>query len=77
MTKYTITPVKELPPRRFRREKVYDEIIEEFLASGVKYAEVTVEGKRPATVLSALRKRAKYKGLVVSSRTGKVYLGRE
>jgi hypothetical protein len=37
-------------------------LIGDFVKSGEKYAEVSVEGKKPATVLSALRKRAKGKG---------------
>jgi len=76
MAKYTIKPVKELPPRRFRRVTLYDEIVEDFLKSGEKYAEISVEGKKPATVLSALRKRAKDKDFVVRSIAGKVYLER-
>ena len=75
--KYTIKPVKELPPRRLRRVMVYDELVSDFLESGEKYAEVSVEGKKPATVLSGLRKRAKDKGIVVRSIAGNVYLERE
>lgn len=74
--KYTIKPVKELPPRRFRRETLYDELVEDFLESGEKYAEVSVEGKKPATVISALRKRVIGEGIVVRSIGGKVYLER-
>lgn len=74
--KYTIKPVKKLPPRRFRRETLYDELVSDFLESGEKYAEVSVEGKKSATVLSALRKRAKDKGIVVRSIAGKLYLER-
>ena len=75
--KYTIKPVKELPRRRLRRETLYDELVDDFLKSGEKYAEVSVEGKKSATVLSALRKRVKGKGIVVRSISGKVYLERE
>ena len=75
--KYTIKPVKELPTRRLRRQMVYDELVSDFLESGEKYAEVSVEDKKSATVLSALRKRAKGKGIVVRSIGGKVYLERE
>ena len=75
--KYTIKPVKELPKRRLRRETVYDELVSDFLESGEKYAEVSVEGKKSATLLSALRKRAKGKGIVVRSIRGKVYLERD
>lgn len=75
--KYTIKPVKELPRRRLRREPLYDDLVDDFLKSGEKYAEVSVEGKKPATVLSALRKRAKGKGITVRSISGKVYLERE
>ena len=75
--KYKIKPVKELPRRRLRRETLYDELVDDFLKSGEKYAEVSVEGKKSATVLSALRKRAKVKGITVRSISGKVYLERE
>ena len=71
-----LEPVKELPPRRLRKT-LYDELVSDFLRSGEKYAEVSVEGKKSATVLSALRKRAKGKGIVVRSINGKVYLERE
>ena len=74
--KYTLKPVKELPQRRFRRETIYDDIVEDFLESNEKYAEVTVEGKKPETLLSALRKRAKNKNLKVMKLSGKVYLER-
>ena len=59
-----------------RGETVYDELVSDFLESGEKYAEVSLEGKKPATVISALRKRAKGKGIVVRSIGGKVYLER-
>jgi len=75
--KYTIKPVKELPKRRLRRETVYDELVSDFLKSKEKYAEVSVEGKKSATVLSALRKRAKDKGVIARTIAGKIYLERE
>jgi len=75
--KYTIKPVKELPPRRLRRITIYDDLINDFLKSREKYAEIEVEGKKSATLLSAVRKRAKGKGIVVRSIGGKVYLERE
>ena len=75
--RYIIKPVKELPPRRLRRETMYDDLISDFLESGEKYAEVSVKGKKTATVLSALRKRAKGKRIVVRSRRGNIYLERE
>ncbi len=76
MAKFELKPVNELPKRRLRREPMYDEIISNFLQSDMKYAEVSVENKKPATVLSALRKRAKDKGITVRSLGGKVYLER-
>ena len=60
-----------------RRETVYDELVSDFLESGEKYAEVSVEGKKSATLLSALRKRVQGKGIVVRSIRGKVYLERD
>ncbi len=76
MAKFELKPVNELPKRRLRREPMYDEIISNFLQNDMKYAEVSVENKKPATVLSALRKRAKDKGIIVRSLGGKVYLER-
>jgi len=76
MAKFELKPVNELPKRRLRREPMYDEIISNFLQNDMKYAEVSVENKKPATVLSALRKRAKDKGITVRSLGGKVYLER-
>lgn len=75
--RYKIKPVDELPPRRVRRARIYDDLISDFLESDFKYAEVSVESKKTATVVSALRKRAKGKGIVVRSRRGKIYLERE
>lgn len=76
MAQYTLKPIKELPPRRLRRQMIYNDIVDDFLKSGEKYAEVEVEGKKPATILSALRKRAKEQGITVRSISGKVYLER-
>jgi len=75
--KYIIKPVTELPKRRLRRETMYDDLMTDFLKSKEKYAEVEVKGKKSATVLSALRKRVKGKGIVVRSIGEKVYLERE
>jgi len=75
--KYVLKPVKELPKRRLRRETVYDDLVDEFLASKEKYVEVLMENKKPATVLSALRKRAKNKKIIVRSMGGKIYLERQ
>jgi len=66
-----------LPRRRLRREPLYDDLVDDFVKSGEKYAEVSVEGKKSATVLSALRKRAKGKRITVRSISGKVYLKKE
>ena len=68
---------EELLMRRLRRVMVYDDLISDFLESGEKYAEVSVKGKKSATVLSALRKRAKGRGIFVRSIDGKIYLERE
>jgi len=67
---------KEPPKRRLKMRTVYDEIVSDFLESGERYAEVSVEGKKHATVFSELRKRAKEKGILVKSIGGKVYLER-
>ena len=75
--KYKIKPVKELPKRRLRRVQIYDDLVSDFLELEEKYAEVSVEDRKPATVISALRKRAKDKPFKVRSIAGKVYLERE
>ena len=75
--KYVLKPVKELPKRKLRRETIYDDLIDDFIKSKEKYVEVSVEGKKSGTVLSALRKRAKGKGVIARSIAGKVYLERE
>lgn len=72
--RYEIKPVEELPRRRLRRETVYDELVEDFLKSKVKLAEISIEGKSSKTLISGLRSRVKGKAVSVHLIAGKVYL---
>jgi len=72
--KYVIKPVEELPRRRMRRETVYDELVNDFLRSDVKLAEISIEGKTPKTIISGLRSRVKGKGVSVHLIAGKIFL---
>ena len=74
-----IKSVEYLPSRNRVGESFYDEIIREFLYSGVKYAEVKDIGKKPLAIMVSLRSRLiKRKEKVhVLIRKGKVYLARD
>ncbi len=70
--------IENLPEGTKGGDSFYDEIVREFLYSGVKYAVVKDLGKKPLTVYLSLKNRSKKrKGIInVSSRNGKVYLER-
>lgn len=75
-----IIPVESIPGRKRNSGLVYDEIVKEFLGSKVKYAEVTLASKTPATMNAALRRHLKQKGINgvrVRYISKKVYLERE
>lgn len=72
-----IEPVLQIPPRRKRRHSVYDEIIDEFIESGLRCVEVKNFGRNPIIVCTALKSRLKKRGLEsvkVRIRNQKVYL---
>lgn len=72
-----IEPVLQIPPCRKRRHSIYDEIINEFVNSGLKCAEVKNIGRNPVTVCTTLNLRLKRKGLQnikARLRNQKVYL---
>jgi hypothetical protein len=70
--------IENLPEGTKGGDSFYDEIVREFLYSGVKYAVVKDLGKKPLTVYLSLKNRSKKrKGIVnVTTRNGKVYLER-
>jgi len=58
-----ITPVDRLPDFYAKpRPGIYDEIIEEFTKSGLKFAEVNECGRKAVTVVMGLRNRLKKSG---------------
>lgn len=72
-----IEPVLQIPPRKKRRRSVYDEIINEFIESGLKCAEVKNVGRSPITVCTTLNLRLKergFKNIKARLRNQKVYL---
>lgn len=56
-TNYKFTPA-ELPPAR-RGSSVYTDIINDFIAQGAESMQVTIEGMKPATLRSGLRRALK------------------
>lgn len=74
-----LKPIEHLPPTKRRKPSFYDEIINEFIASGLKYAEVKETGRAPETVQIMLSLRLKEKQLTFIKariRNKKVYLER-
>ena len=77
--KYEMKPVENKRERIFLKKSIYDPILDEFIKSGNNLVEVTVEGKRPNQVASALLKRIEKRGLEieVSTAGGCIYLERK
>lgn len=74
-----LKPIEHLPPTKRRKPSFYDEIISEFIESGLKYAEVKETGRAPETVQIMLSQRLKEKQLTFIKariRNKKVYLER-
>ncbi|MEM2129194.1 MAG: zinc ribbon domain-containing protein [Candidatus Bathyarchaeia archaeon] len=74
-----LEPVEHLPPTKRRKPSFYDEIIDEFRESGLKFAEVKGTGRSPETVqimLSQRLKERKEECIKVRLRNKKVYLER-
>lgn len=74
-----LEPVEKLPLTKRRKPSFYDEIISEFIESGLKYAEVKETGRAPETVQIMLSQRLKEKQLTFIKariRNKKVYLER-
>lgn len=77
---YSLTPVEEKPPRRYRKGSKYDPIIDEFMAGNEGLVAVDVEGKDPNYVRTQLKKRIEARrlsGLKVSVVNDVAYLERE
>lgn len=73
-----LSPIEELPPK-WVRSGLYDDILNEFMESGLKCAEIKDLGKNPATVVYSLKRKIKDKriqNVVVRQRSKKIYLQR-
>jgi len=73
-----LIPVEKMPPGRGTRG-LYDNILEEFIESGLRYAEVKEMGKSPGAVSYMLKKKLKERRIPntnVRVRNKKVYLER-
>ncbi len=55
--KFSLKPVEEKPPRRYRKGSKYDGILEAFLEGKDKMVTVSVEGKEPNYLRTQLNKR--------------------
>lgn len=73
-----LNPIERLPRGKRRKESFYDEIIREFIYSGIKCAEVKQLGRKPLTVQIMLKMRVKRRkeAIKVLIRNKKVYLER-
>jgi hypothetical protein len=72
-----VDPAK-IPKRGGRlRSSKYDPLIERFLQSSVKAAEVELNGSKAPTVATSCKKAAKGKGVLVLQRAGRVFLVKE
>lgn len=73
-----LVPVEKMPLGRVR-SSLYDDILKEFMESGLKYAEIKDMGKHPGTVVYMLKKRIRDRhteNVIVRQRSKKVYLER-
>lgn len=74
-----LEPVENLPPTKRRKPSFYDEIINEFVESNLKCAEIKEVGRSPQTVQIMLNQRLKEKQwmfIKARLRNKKVYLER-
>jgi len=72
-----LKPVEEIPFRKKERASFYDQIIKEFVESGLKYAMVKEMNTKPVSITLVLRQRLKRRGInniKVYYRKNKVYL---
>lgn len=58
-----LKPVEALPIRKRERASFYDQIIDEFIESRLKYAMVKEMDKKPLSITYALRRILKKRGL--------------
>ena len=75
-----IIPIENLPERKSADGSIYSEIIQEFIGSNLKYAEVTLPTKSSATICAYLRRYVKQneiKNIKVRYIHKRVYLERE
>ena len=73
-----LIPVEKIPPGPVKT-MIYDNILQEFIQSRLKYAEVKDIGKKPATMAMTLKRRLKERhieNIKVTRRKEKVYLAR-
>jgi ribosomal protein L32 len=73
-----LKPVDYLPRTRRKKESFYDEILREFIYSGVRCAEVKELGRKPLTIQTMLKTRIERRkeNINVFTRNKKVYLER-
>jgi len=58
-----IIPIEILPPKIRERDNFYEQIINEFISSGLKYASMKDINKKPLTIAYGLRSVLKRRGL--------------
>jgi len=76
--KYFLLPVKKIPSKP-RKSVLYNNILDEFIKSGLRCAEVTEVGRKPRTIQIMLKKKLKERlteNIKVRLRNKKVYLER-
>jgi hypothetical protein len=72
-----LTPIEILPTSKRERSSFYDQIIAEFIESGLKYAMVKEIDKKPISIATGLRgilRKRNIKNVVVCMIKNRVYL---
>ena len=69
--KFEMRKVEEKRPKTYMKGSVYDPIIDQFLESGERLVEISVEGKKPGYVITQLDRRIDTRELdIIASRGG-------
>lgn len=79
MPEYTLKPVTEIPSSSRRLSSLYADILDSFVSSDAKLAEVEVENRKPSTVYQGLTKAKKATNapVAVIQRAHRIFLSKE
>ena len=68
--RFEMRPVEKKSVKKYKRGSVYDPIIDQFLESGEKLVEISIEGKKPGYVVTQLDRRIETRELDIVTSTG-------